>query len=165
MANHLLETGVATLAFSRQATMALIDTLSEDQFLHQPCPGANHALWIMGHLACSDEFFLNKLGDKPFDKFESWESKFFMKSLPTANASDYPPVAEVKEALANGRERLVGWYGTLDEATLLSPPPDDLKDFAPTHAALLSTIVWHEGMHAGQLTVIRKSLGLAPVFG
>ena len=132
MANHLLDTGMAALSFSRQATMSLIDTLSEDQFLHQPIDGANHAMWIMGHLACSDEYFLNKLGGKPFDKFEAWEAKFFMKSQPTANASDYPPIAEVKEALANGRERLVGWYGTLDEATLLSPPPGDLKDFAPT---------------------------------
>ncbi|MFQ5501703.1 MAG: DinB family protein [Phycisphaerae bacterium] len=165
MANHLLDTGMAALSFSRQATMSLIDTLSEDQFLHQPIAGANHAMWIMGHLACSDEYFLNKLGGKPFDKFEAWETKFFMKSKPTANASDYPPIAEVKEALAYGRERLVGWYGTLDEATLLSPPPGDLKDFAPTHAALLSTMAWHEGLHMGQLTVIRKSLGLAPVFG
>jgi hypothetical protein len=30
-------------------------------------------------------------------------------------------------------------------------------------AGLLFRLVWHEGMHYGQLTVIRKSLGLQPV--
>ncbi len=42
---------------------------------------------------------------------------------------------------------------------------DDLQSFAPSHAALIPTIAWHEGMHIGQLTVIRKSLSLDPVFG
>ena len=90
MANHLLDTGMAALSFSRQATMSLIDTLSEDQFLHQPIDGANHAMWIMGHLACSDEYFLNKLGGKPFDKFEAWEAKFFSVEYPPVNRMRRP---------------------------------------------------------------------------
>ena len=165
MANALLQTGLDTLAFSRKIFMGLIDTIPEDKLLHQPTEGANHAMWIMGHLACTDEFFMNKLGDRPHNKFGDWEKVFFMGSRPSTNASDYPSVTEVKETLANNREQLISWVKSWDEAKLASPLPGDLKDFATSHAAWMSSLAWHEGMHAGQLTVIRKSLELAPVFG
>lgn len=165
MANDLIDAGLAALAFSRQALIALIDALPEDKILHQPCPEANHAMWILGHLACTDEFFMNKVDDRPFNKFEDWKGKFFMNSKPTTNAADYPPFAEVKEVLANNREAVISCFKKMDEAKLREPLPDDLQSFAPSHAALIPTIAWHEGMHTGQLTVIRKSLGLAPVFG
>lgn len=165
MATHILETGLATLAFARKATLGLLDGLTDDQWLHQPFAGANHAMWIAGHIACSDEYFTNKVGGRPFNKFEAWQDKFFMNSKPTAEAKAYPPVTEVREALANNREQLISWFQTMDAAKLAAPLPDDLKDFAPTHGALIGTIAWHEGLHAGQLTVVRKSLGLSPVFG
>jgi len=165
MSNELLETGLAALAFARKATLGMIDTVPDDKLLHQPCPGANHAMWTIGHLACTDEHFMNKVFGRPFNKFEAWQDKFFMNSKPTENLADYPPITEVKEALANNREQLISCFKALDPAKLTSPLPGDLKDFAPSHAALISIIAWHEGMHAGQLAVIRKSLSLAPVFG
>ncbi len=144
MTNDLIDAGLAALGFARQALLGMIDALPEDKILHQPCQGANHAMWILGHLACTDEFF--------------------MKSKPTTNAADYPPIAEVKEILAHNREALISLFSNMDEARLRSPLPGDLNS-APSHAALIPTIAWHEGMHTGQLTVIRKSLDLAPVFG
>ena len=164
MTNDLIDAGLAALGFARQALLGMIDALPEDKILHQPCQGANHAMWILGHLACTDEFFMNKVDGRPFNKFEDWKDKFFMKSKPTTNAADYPPLAEVKEILANNREALISLFSNMDEAKLRSPLPGDLS-FAPSHAALIPTIAWHEGMHIGQLTVIRKSLSLDPVFG
>ena len=37
-----------------------------------------------------------------------------------------------------------------------------LGTFAANLGMLMTSIAWHEGLHAGQLTVVRKSLGLAP---
>lgn len=165
MANELLQTGLDTLAFSRKAFMGLLESIPEDKLCHQPFDSANHAMWIAGHLACTDEYFLSKLGGRPFNKFEAWEKTFFMGSKPTPNPSDYPAITEVKETLANNREQLISWLKTWDDATLRSPLPGDLKDFAKTHASWITTLAWHEGMHTGQLATIRKSLGLAPIFG
>ncbi|MCG8409608.1 MAG: DinB family protein [Phycisphaerales bacterium] len=165
MANALLQAGLDTLTFSRKAFMGLIDSIPEDKLLHQPSEGANHAMWIMGHLACTDEFFMNKLGDRPFNRFGDWEKIFFMGSKPSPNASDYPSANEVRETMANNREQLVSWVKPWDESKLLSPLPGDLRNFATSHASWISTLAWHEGMHTGQLAAIRKSLGLTPVLG
>ena len=165
MTNDLIDAGLAALGFSRQALLAMIDALPEDKLLHQPCQGANHAMWILGHLACADEYFMNKIDGRPFNKFEDWQGKFFMNSKPTTNTADYPPVAEVKETLANNREALISCFKKMDEAKLRSPLPEEIQTFAPTHAALIPTIAWHEAMHIGQLSVVRKSLSLPPVFG
>ena len=43
--------------------------------------------------------------------------------------------------------------------------PEDWQVFAKSYGVLINTIAWHEGMHAGQLTVIRRELGLGPKFG
>jgi len=118
MPNDLIDAGLAALAFARQATLSIIDALPEDKILHQPFPEANHAMWILGHLACTDEFFMNKIDGRAFNKFEAWQGKFFMNSKPTANAADYPTLAEVKETLANNRESLISCFKNMDEAKL-----------------------------------------------
>lgn len=165
MASSLLATGLAALEFSRKVTLGLAEDIPDGKFLHQPFPGANHALWVLGHLACTDEFFLNKVGGKPGRRFDKWSGIFFMGSKPTPNAVDYPPISEVRLALDEGRGRLVEWFKSLGDSELMMPLPDELKNFAPSRAALMSTIAWHEGLHAGQLSVCRKSLGLQPKFG
>lgn len=165
MAHVLFESGIAALGFARKATLGFFEDIPDNKVCHQPIPGANHALWILGHLACTDEFFLNKVGGKPFNRFEKWNGIFFMKSTPTPNVSDYPPVSEVKQVLDENRQRLLQWVDSMKEADALLALPEDLKTFAPNRAALLSTMAWHEGLHAGQLTVIRKSLGIGAKFG
>lgn len=165
MAVKLIETGLNALNFARKATLGFFEDIPDSKICYQPIAGGNHALWILGHLACTDEFFLNKIGGKPFNRFESWSGKFFMGSKPSANVSDYPPVSEVKKVLDENRNRFLDWAGSMTEADALTALPEDFKNFAPDRATMLSTIAWHEGMHTGQLSMIRKALGLAPKFG
>ncbi len=163
MSNPLLENGLAAMARSRRVSSKILENIPDDKYLYQPFPDTNHAMWTMGHLACADEFFLNKLGGKPFKKFEQWNKIFFKNSKPSPKASDYPPLAEVKEAFATNRENLVAWFKSLNEAALLKPLPEEIKGFALHHADAMNALAWHEGLHTGQLTVVRKSLGLAPI--
>ena len=48
---------------------------------------------------------------------------------------------------------------------LISPVPEEWNSFGANYGILMGTLAWHEGLHAGQLTVIRKSLGIVPKFG
>ena len=69
--------------------------------------------------------------------------------------------------MGDGGGRLL-WIPYLDDhraAAIAQPLPDDIKGFAANHATLMTTLAWHEGLHAGQLTIVRKSLGIAPKFG
>ncbi|MBN2560383.1 MAG: DinB family protein [Phycisphaerae bacterium] len=165
MANETLENGLAALGFARRVTTSLLEDIPQDKLTHQPIPGANHAMWIMGHVAVTDAFFLDQLDGRTVGGLEEWKALFFRGSQPKPNVSDYPPVAEVKRLLDRSREQVIAWFRSLDDVQLKAPLPDDLKGFGPLHVNLMTSTAVHEGMHAGQLAVIRKSLGIGPKFG
>jgi hypothetical protein len=165
MSESLLVSGLEVLAFSRKNLLEIAEDIPRDKLCYQPFPGANHALWIMGHLANSDEFFVAELGKRPGANFEQTKALFFAGSKPTPHLKDYPPLEEIKSYLSAGRESLVSWFKSLSPAQLAAPLPENWKPFASTYGALMFSIAWHEGLHTGQLTAIRKSLGLSPKFG
>jgi uncharacterized damage-inducible protein DinB len=43
--------------------------------------------------------------------------------------------------------------------------PEAWRKYAPTVADTISFFAWHEGYHAGQVSVLRKALGLPNAFG
>jgi uncharacterized damage-inducible protein DinB len=139
------------------------DAIPREQFLHQPFPGANHALWTMGHLATVDQFFLKTLAGRDPSLFEKYKTIFFAKSKPSPNAADYPPFEVVNDYFQTSRRDFRAWIESLDDERLSAPFPPEFQRFASTLGNFLCRLVWHEGMHYGQLTVLRKSLGLAPI--
>ncbi len=165
MSNPVLERGVAALKFARQTILQFLEDIPEDKLTHQPCAAGNHALWIAGHLAQADDYFMTHVGNKPARCTESWGKLFGMGSTPKPDAATYPSLSEIKNSLADNREALLGWFGSMSGEDLNKPLPDDYKSFAADFGMLMTSIAWHEGMHTGQLTVVRKSLSLAPKFG
>ena len=87
-----------------------------------------------------------------------------MQSKPSPNPSDYPPVAEVRQWFDAARQNVLDWYGSLSAAELAMPLPEPLQHIAPDRLRLIARLAVHESGHGGQLTVIRKSLALPPVF-
>lgn len=158
------EAGLVSMAFSRQALSGMLDTIPEENWCHQVTDGCNHPMWIVGHMAWTDDYFLQKLGGKPSALPADWGEKFGMGSKPSSDAGAYPPASEVREKFNNLRESLVAWYRGLSDEQLAAPLPEDLSGFAPNHAAWAGTMGWHEGLHTGQLTMARKSLGMTPLF-
>ena len=165
MAHQLLEAGLTTMEFARGNTFSFIEEVPEDKWCHQPIPDCNHTAWIVGHLAATDDYFLSTLSGRPSCLPERFKELFAMGSKPVGDSSAYPSPSELKAKLSGCREDLVAWLKSLDETKLLSPLPGDLANFAPSHAALCPVLAWHEGLHGGQLTMIRKALGIAPKFG
>jgi uncharacterized damage-inducible protein DinB len=141
----------------------VFDAIPREQYLHQPFPGANHALWTMGHLATVDQFFLKSVAGRDSALFERYSTMFFAKSTPSPNADSYPSIDAVREYFDASRKAFRSWIESLDDERLAAPLPAEQQRFAPSVAGMLLRLLWHEGMHYGQLTVLRKSLGLAPV--
>jgi hypothetical protein len=52
---------------------------------------------------------------------------------------------------------------TLNDEELGAATPDGAPKFMADFAAVFETAIWHEGMHCGQLTTTRRSLGFAPL--
>ena len=53
----------------------MADTIPADKLLHQPVEGGNHTMWILGHVAVSDDYFLGTFSDQP-RTLEAWEKMF-----------------------------------------------------------------------------------------
>jgi DinB family protein len=152
----------AALEFARRQTLRLAQDIPSDKLCYQPVPNANHALWVLGHLAWCDDLFQSQLGGRKPVLDESWAKLFATGTKPTNNRNAYPPIEQIKAGLDRSRKALLEWLGSLDERTLATPLPDKWKEFAPTYGAVPGSCACHEGMHAGQLSVIRRGLGLAP---
>ncbi len=152
------------MAFARRATTAFLADIPLECVCQQATPGGNHALWIAGHLAWTDAFWLAELAQHAGRLRDDWCAAFSRGSRPLPTAAAYPPFPDVMQRMQHLREELLAWFQSLDAAQLSQPLPARLANFAPSHAALPGTVAWHEGLHAGQLTVIRRSLGLAPRF-
>jgi len=165
MANPALTTGLDTLQFARRTTLMLLENFPADKLVYQPIPGGNHAAWIAGHIAYADDYFMHTLGVRERRLPESWHKSCGYQSKPVGDAGAYPPLTELIDQLGALREELIKWLGTFSPEEIAEPLPTDWKDFAPNYAAFIGAAACHESMHAGQLTVIRKSLGLAPKFG
>ena len=160
-----VENGLAALAFSRGAFNTLLDKTPAENLLTQPFEGANHILWQAGHIAVSEDFFLQKVAGRDPICPEEWNEKFSMGSTPSAKASDYPSLSEVRAKLNETRAAFQEWYRGMSESDLDTTLSDDLKGFAPTWGALLGSTACHEGMHIGEILALRKAMNLGPAFG
>jgi hypothetical protein len=96
-------------------------------------------------------------------KVEGFAERFGTGSIPTPKPEDYPTPQEVVAVMRERREKLLEVLQTLTEDDLAKPTPKGTPEFIPDYASVFETVVWHEGLHSGQLTVLRKVLGLPSV--
>lgn len=151
----------STLGF---ATGLLTDL--QDAALAQPTTnGGNHALWILTHLAYSEStLFDSFILGKP-NRFEKWSSIVGINSVPSLSEEDYPSMQEGLQMLESVRTDVLEYLNTIDEDTLnnKSHAPEEFGDDFGTVGKCFTAMIMHVSIHAGQLSVIRKSLGRRPL--
>ncbi|RMF79602.1 MAG: DinB family protein [Planctomycetota bacterium] len=165
MSKAILEGCLVGLEFSRSALLRLAEDIPAESRTHQPVPGANHLMWVLGHLATTDDYFLSKLSGRPQKFDEEWLAKFWMGSTPRADVADYPPYQQLVDIAKERRAALTDYLRSLSDEQLAAAMPEGIASFAPSVAALPACLAAHEGLHSGQLTVQRKSLGIPPAMG
>jgi hypothetical protein len=137
---------------------------SPDDWCRQVVPETNHALWFAGHMATTDNYFISRVAPGREKQLEGWDKLFEMGSKPTNDPEDYPPVAEVLDMMRERRGLLVERLNGCSDAELAGPPAAGASDFLPDLASIYEMTTWHETLHLGQVTVVRRSLGYRPVF-
>jgi uncharacterized damage-inducible protein DinB len=160
LATHITE----LLNKSRGFVHTLAKDIDESNQLHQPVPNGNHCLWILGHLAVTDNGMIGQIDEsKQADKEGYWDL-FGMGSQPTADADRYPSRQEVEAYLTERRETMLSLVEGLSDEGLAGPTSGFFTAVAPTLGGLLLMAATHDGFHNGQLSVIRRSLGMQPNF-
>ena len=163
--SDLLETGLFVMEFARRATSGFLNGVEGDLFYKRFCETGGNAAYVAGHLAFTDEMTLESLAGQPGKMTEDEKKLFGGGAEPTENPVDYPSRERIMELFNERRESVIAYFKSLSDEELTAPVEGPMAQFGDTRAKLMASLAWHEAMHAGQLTVLRRQLDLPRVFG
>lgn len=142
----------------------MCDDLTEEEFHHQPVPGANSAAWIVGHLAVTNTRFGARYGATGMPELGE---NFIARFKPTRQSAGAQAGLGTKEELLGAldvtAEKLMEAIKRLSPEALTAPLPQPAPAVVTNSAEMLIFGSMHIMMHVGQLSTIRRSLGKPPL--
>ena len=162
----MFATPLDTIVYNLEKSQALfhryLDDLKPAEFEHQPCPGANCAAWVVGHLALVDRRRLTALGAELPPLPVGFEERFAATRAAAGTQGGYGDPKELVALFDRHRDKLIAAVRTADPAKLAAAVPTPHPMFADAGEAT-AFMGLHTAMHLGQITVIRRMLGYPPV--
>lgn len=159
-ASFALARAMGLLNWTHRMTQTQLKDWPADKWCAQFAGHANHALWTVGHLCTAYAWWTGLLGGKPHPLPEAYAKHFGYRSQPHGDASAYPAPAEVLENLEASFRAVSAAAAALSPADAEAPTAADSSGMAKDRLEALLLLSWHEGWHQGQLSLLRKALGL-----
>jgi hypothetical protein len=153
----------ASLEWCHGMLGALLKDWPADKLTYQSSPTDGHALWTIGHLATGYSWFAGLLDGQTAELPETYNALFGYGSKPTGDASAYPSRAEVQAVHEKAWQRVLDAAKKLKDADLAKPPAMDSHGLAKSKLEVIRLICWHDGWHQGQVSSLRKAIGLPGV--
>jgi len=152
---------------SRQTSEAMLtDFKTPDDWVYQVDPSANHAMWFVGHMASTDNYVISMVApEKTVDLPANYNGLFGMGSKPVNDPATYPSPEEALRLMRKCRQALLALLDKMSDEDLAKPIAGGGPEFLTDNASVFELIVWHEGIHCGQMSVARRALGHAPLMG
>lgn len=163
-ASPLSAAGLNAMRFGRGFLKRMLEKTPDEIYFSQAHEGANHAAWVVGHLASTDDFILSSLSGRPSALPPEWAKPFVGGSVCHPDASKYPPRAELERKLDETRAALEEWYTSLTDEQLATPVQGDLAMFIPAFSAIGASCSFHDAFHSAQISASRRASGLPPMF-
>ena len=151
-----------SLANSKMMLKRFTDDLKPDEYLHRPSPKANCVAWLIGHLALADRSTAQALGAKDLPELPAGFDKKFSRDQGCPEATEFGDVSILWPVFEKHRDLLIATVMRATQEQLDQPTKKVLPMFknAGEFANFMSL---HTAMHAGQITMIRRSLGRPPI--
>ena len=148
---------------TRKWTLALIGDLSGDEWTHQVTEGGQHILWLCGHVTTAQEslVFRRCLDRSLLD--DAYRSHFAIgNKVKSAAAYDWPSAESVRAKMDEVQAHTEQAVAKMNDALLGEPLMG--KDGQPhpmfdTTLGAIGHVSRHEAFHAGQIAMIRRTLG------
>jgi uncharacterized damage-inducible protein DinB len=154
------------LAHSLNTARALLNRYCEDltpeEYLHRPCAGGNCVAWLLGHLVMTERQALGRVDVTDLPPLPEGFEKRFARDAEAPKASDFGDVTQLLPLFNRHRDRLIERVRTLP-ADALDKPLDKPHPLFSNVAEVVNFMGTHVAMHAGQITIIRRSLGKPPI--
>lgn len=160
---HTLKLG---LTFSHTRTRGAIESLRDHPVAQPTEAGGNHATWIAGHLAYREFQVINWVMLGKTNPLAHWKDMFDMGSTPKPDGALYPALDELVGAFDDAHANTLAVLESMSDADLDTPsvnPPERAIETFRTRAHCLSLMVVHPAIHLGQLTDVRRVVGIARV--
>ena len=149
----------------RVMTLETFKEFSASERLFQPRPDLNHPLWLLGHIATSeDHLILDWCAGRP-QLPEEFNKLFAIRSRLLAAPSGYPPAEDILRRLSEVLRAALGYVRDLLPEELDAPslglarlPEAAWRRFATKGKCLLGHMA-HEAGHQGQMAYLRRMLG------
>jgi hypothetical protein len=163
-----LQLAIEQIVFARNYTVRLLDQTPVAEWFRQPPGGVSHVAWQVGHLAFAQyRMALERIrGPRPQDAdflSEEFLRLFGRDSVPDPDPAKYPGQAEIRGVFDRVHGQVLRELRGLDEGELDRPV---LRPH-PLVQTKLWALLWcaqHEAVHAGQIGLLRRQFGHAPLW-
>jgi hypothetical protein len=145
--------------------LALVNDLSDAQMILRPGGNMNHPAWILGHLGAYHPVTVQLLRGEPVDDPKHNALYGFAGHGPLDDIAPYGSKETIVSRFSEGHEQVA--------QALLSAPPEAFrrppslerwaKNYPTVEFMLPDLLLYHEGMHIGQISMWRRAAGLASV--
>jgi hypothetical protein len=136
----------------------MLDDVGEKETLDSAGGLCNPIRWQTGHLAWSADLVAWLLGgERSFP--ENWAEVFEYGSKSPDENTVFPPFAEIREKLYELQAKTNGLLEVFDE-NKFADEVELAEDWRMNRLDALFFFGKHDSYHAGQITILRKSLGL-----
>ncbi|TWU41413.1 DinB superfamily protein [Novipirellula aureliae] len=163
----MLRSAIGQIQFARNYTLELLDSIPREMWFAIPNGLPTNVAWQLGHLTVSEYGLLMfRLRGREPEDLELIPGRFRKaygrESVPSADSTKQPSADELLERLATVHERSLAGLEGIDPAVLLEPIEMPYAAYPIKLGGILFCPI-HEGIHAGQLGVLRRAHGLPPV--
>lgn len=164
-----LEIARRQIEFARGYTGSLVSDLADEDWYRRPPGAPTHVAWQLGHLAMAQYglALFRQRGRRASDAelMSAPFRKLFAKgSVPADETAGPPSPAEIRDVLTRVHATVLDEMEGPDFADgLLDTPVDEPHAGYATRFGALLFCAAHEMLHAGQIGLIRRLLGKAPL--
>jgi len=133
--------------------------LSDAEYFKPPAEGANHAAWLLGHVACSEDSIVSEITGAPKRIPEATHELFNRGSTCVPDPRKYPSRRQIDELFRNSRANTIEALTKYDDRKWEEPSPEGWdKSMFPTMGAMWALQGTHQFWHIGQLAVCRQAM-------
>jgi DinB family protein len=162
-----LELALGQIEFARAYLLDIVAQIDESEWFSMPAGCPTHAAWQVGHLAMAEYglclFRQRGRQEVDLELMSSGFRKLFSRgTTPEADASKYPPAAEIRATLDRVHAQVLKEAPSFT-AQQLQEPVEAPYAVEATKLGCLLFCSHHEMLHAGQLGLLRRLLGKQPV--
>lgn len=167
MLNKTIELARKQIEFARGYTKSLLADIEDDAWFRQPEGCETHIAWQVGHLAMAEYglCMFRVRGRRPEDldlMSGKFRKQFSRGSRPEPDPAKNPSAAEIRRVFDRIHERAMEELSTYDDEQLAETIDEPYAVYNTKLGGILFCAS-HEMLHAGQIGLLRRLLGLPPI--